>query len=161
MSSEEQYSEIGKAPRRHNCILYSPNRKAAHFSCSTRHLELLLAVLCLAGCTFLSPSERHPAYTRHLVATACPSDSSAHIVTTNVPGSPFQALASRRGRWVFVSLMPSEPKPKLGAAAGSIGVLVLMLRVRAMTKCGPTRQAKLEVLRLARPVLAHLGDKFL
>ena len=88
-----------------------------------RHLELLLVVLCLAGCTVLSPSERHRAYTRHLAATVCPSDSSAHIVTAKVPGHPFQALASRRGRWVFVSLMPSTPKPKFGAAAGGIGVM--------------------------------------
>lgn len=88
-----------------------------------RRLGLLLPVLCVAGCTSLLPGERHPAYARLPLATVCPSDSSAHIVTVRLPGRPFQALASRRGRWVFVSLMPSSPKRKAGAAGRGIGLM--------------------------------------
>lgn len=81
-----------------------------------RRLELLLTVLCIAGCTTL-PGAGHPTSTPRLIANACPSESLSHIVKASVPGRPFEALASRHGRWVFVSLMPST------AGGGGIGVL--------------------------------------
>jgi YVTN family beta-propeller protein len=88
-----------------------------------RRLLLPLLVLGVGGCTSLLPSAVHPTHARHLVATVCPAETSAHILTASVPGRPFEALASRRGRWVFVSLMPSTAKPRFSAAGGSIGVM--------------------------------------
>lgn len=85
--------------------------------------QLLLVVFCLAGCTPLVPGESHLTPVRHLFANACLPGNSAHIVKASVPGRPFEALASRYGRWVFVSLMPSKSKERSGTGGGGIGVL--------------------------------------
>jgi YVTN family beta-propeller protein len=88
-----------------------------------RRLELLLVVLCIAGCTALVPGEEHPTFAPRLVAIACPAASPSHIVKASVPGRPFEALSSRNGRWVFVSLMPATQRRKSRAGGGGIGVL--------------------------------------
>ena len=86
-----------------------------------RRIELMLLTLCIAGCTSLLPGEGQRLFTQRRSAMVCPA--AAPIVRTNVPGRPFEALASGRGRWVFASLMPSGAKRKAERTGGGIAVL--------------------------------------
>lgn len=86
-------------------------------------LALVLVVLCMTGCASLVPGTGQLTSAPRLTAGACPSGGLSHIVETSVPGRPFEALASRNGRWVFVSLMPPIAKRWSHGNGGAIGVL--------------------------------------
>lgn len=88
-----------------------------------RRIGLALIAFCITSCTSPLPSQTQPVSAEHVPATACDSDLPANTVRANVPGHPFEALASPDGCWIFVSLISSSTHPLIGNRGGGIGVL--------------------------------------